>query len=254
MQLLQPVGHLVRRPHLHPAVAVDRHDAGMRLEIALVRELRAEGVLEDAIGLAEPGLDVAQLETQHGLDVRVGPLGRRAFVRAGVLVHDGRATIERLGEVDGGRQVLVLHVDRATASSAISGSAAATTATFSPMKRTRSRARSGMSNMRRPTSTSGRSAAVSTASTPGSARALEVSIRRIRACGSGLRSALPQISPGSVTSAEKRAAPVTFAAPSSRPMGCPTIRCVIDVPFLQVLTRGQPAHHPGVVRRLPRPS
>ena len=36
--------------------------------------------------------------------------------------------------------------------------------------------------------------------TAGSARAFDVSIPRMRACGSGLRSALPQTSPGSVTS------------------------------------------------------
>ena len=82
-ELLQPVGHLVRRPHLTRPSSSIATDAGVRLEIALVGELRAEGVLEDAIGLAEPSLNVAELEAKHRLDVRVGSLGRRALVGAG---------------------------------------------------------------------------------------------------------------------------------------------------------------------------
>ena len=74
-ELLEAERHLVRRPHLDPVLLVDRHDPRVRLEIALVVELRAEGVLEDPVGLPEPGLHVAELEAQHGLDVRVGPLG-----------------------------------------------------------------------------------------------------------------------------------------------------------------------------------
>src|SRR5438132_648111 len=119
----------------------------------------------------------------------------------------------------------------ASASSAMSGSSAATAATFSPMKRTRSRARSGMSNMRRPTRMSGRSAAVSTARTPGSARALDVSIFKICAWGSGLRSALPHTSPGSVTSAEYRVPAIT---------GTPGQRYLVS--------RRDQTHHLGEVR------
>jgi len=44
--------------------------------------------------------------------------------------------------------------------------------------------------------------AVTTAFTPGSASAFEVSMERIRACACGLRSILPQIMPGMVLSAE----------------------------------------------------
>ena len=45
------------------------------------------------------------------------------------------------------------------------------------------------------------SRAVTTAFTPGSASAFEVSIDLMRACGCGLRSTLPQIMPGMVVSA-----------------------------------------------------
>ena len=81
-QFLEAKGHLVRRPHLDPAGVVDRHDPRVGFEIALVVELGAEGVLQDPIGLAEPGLHVSQLEAKHGLDVRVGPLGGGALVTA----------------------------------------------------------------------------------------------------------------------------------------------------------------------------
>jgi hypothetical protein len=54
----------------------------------------------------------------------------------------------------------------AAASSAIDGLSAATAATFSPTKRTRSRASTGMSRSCRPKSFSDTSAAVTTASTP----------------------------------------------------------------------------------------
>ena len=47
-----------------------------------------------------------------------------------------------------------------------------------------------------------KSFAVTTAFTPGSASALEVSMPRIRAWACGLRSTLPQIMPGMVLSAE----------------------------------------------------
>ena len=110
-QLLEAERHLVRRPHLDPIVLVDRHDARVGLEIAMVRELRPEGVLEDVVGLAEPGLHVSQLEPENRLDVRVGPLGRRAFIGPGILVHERGAGLERLDGIEDGREILVLDLD-----------------------------------------------------------------------------------------------------------------------------------------------
>src|SRR3990172_2004551 len=60
------------------------------------------------------------------------------------------------------------------------------------------------------------------ARTPGNARALEVSIRRILAWGNGLRRTLPQINPGNSRSAVYVAFPETLAGPSTRPTGLPT--------------------------------
>jgi len=82
--------------------------------------------------------------------------------------------------------------------------AAATTATGSPMYRTRSAASTGMvtwSSARPPLASStiwflGTSAAVSTAKTPGSARAELTSMPVIRALGTGLRTRRPCSMPG----------------------------------------------------------
>ena len=60
------------------------------------------------------------------------------------------------------------------------------------------------------------SRAVTTALTPGSASAFEVSIDLMRACGCGLRSTLPQIMPGMLVSAANAARPVTLSTPSGR--------------------------------------
>jgi hypothetical protein len=110
-QLLEAEGHLVRRPHLDPPVAVDRHDARVGLDIAVMRQLRPEGVLENAVRLAEPGFHVAQREAQDRLHVRVRSLGRRALVGPRVLVDEGGARLDRGGGIDDRRQILVLHVD-----------------------------------------------------------------------------------------------------------------------------------------------
>ena len=67
------------------------------------------------------------------------------------------------------------------ASAAISGVRAATPATISPSNRTLSFAKSVRSWTNEPNRTSGRSSCVTTATTPGNARALAVSILRILA-------------------------------------------------------------------------
>src|SRR5262245_13262451 len=71
---------------------------------------------------------------------------------------------------------------------------------------------------------SGRSAEVTTAFTPGKVRALEASIRRILACACGLRSTRPQSMSGKDRSAPKLARPVTLSTPSCRIGRVPTQR------------------------------
>src|SRR5918996_3737699 len=61
-----------------------------------------------------------------------------------------------------------------------------------------------------------KSSRVITALTPGSARALEMSIDLILACGWGLLRTLPTSMPGKEKSAPKRARPVTLSTPSGR--------------------------------------
>src|SRR5712672_1934786 len=70
--------------------------------------------------------------------------------------------------------------------------------------------------------TSGKSARVTTAFTPGSASALATSIDMIRACAYGLRLILPHSMPGIFMSAPKLARPVTLSTPSGRIGRVPT--------------------------------
>ena len=90
---------------------------------------------------------------------------------------------------------------------------------------------------------SGKSAAVTTAFTPGSAFAFEVSIERIFACACGERRIFPVRVPGMVRSAPNWARPVTFGTPSGRIGRVPThlkrLNCsaVIGVSFTGHLGR-----------------
>ena len=61
----------------------------------------------------------------------------------------------------------------------------------------------------------GKSAAVITAFTPGSASALLLSMRLIRACANGLCTIFAYSIPGTTTSAPKSDFPVTFSTPST---------------------------------------
>ena len=77
---------------------------------------------------------------------------------------------------------------------------------------------------------SGKSAAVTTAFTPGSAAALLVSIETIRACACGERLILPHSIPEARVSAANTARPVTLSTPSGRIGRVPTtFRLGIDV-------------------------
>ena len=68
------------------------------------------------------------------------------------------------------------------------------------------------------------SAPVKTPSTPGMARALVVSILRMRACGWGERTIAANVSPASLKSSLKRPWPVTRRASSWRGIGLPMKR------------------------------
>src|SRR6266849_7165551 len=68
----------------------------------------------------------------------------------------------------------------------------------------------------------GRSSPVSTASTPGSARARAVSTRRIRACGCGLRRIRPKSIRGSARSSANLVCPLTLAKASGFVSDLPT--------------------------------
>ena len=69
---------------------------------------------------------------------------------------------------------------------------------------------------------SAKSSRVTTAFTPGSASALEVSIDTMRAWACGLRSTRPMSWPARLKSAPKRARPVTLSTPSGRIVRVPT--------------------------------
>ena len=108
---------------------------------------------------------------------------------------------------------------------AVAASTAATAATAWPSYSTLVRAMqlSSMSNMpESPSVRSGRSAAVSTALTPASFSAFDVSIFLILACAWGLRRILPTSWPGILKSAPYLARPVTLSIPSGRSGRVPT--------------------------------
>src|SRR2546423_7101468 len=113
---------------------------------------------------------------------------------------------------------------RSSASSAIHSSVAATAATGSPTYRTFSRASASSSWLTgRMPNLMGRSSPVSTASTPGSARARLVSTRTIRACGCGLRRIRPKSIRGSARSSANLVCPLTLAKASGLVNDLPTI-------------------------------
>src|SRR3989442_760771 len=110
---------------------------------------------------------------------------------------------------------------RSSASSAIAGSSAATAATGWPAKTTRSIASTACARVGAFFFSSGMSAAVSTARTPGSARARLTSMRRMRAWAWGLRRSLACRRPRGLRSATYWTWPVTFSGPSGRGMERP---------------------------------
>src|SRR5260370_778450 len=114
---------------------------------------------------------------------------------------------------------------KSSAAVATSSLSAATAATGSPTKRTLSSAKACSSWLtgRMPNGI-GRSFPVSTAFTPGSAAAREVSMDRIRACGGGLRGSLAKSSRGRNRTSANRVTPVTLAVASTLRWAFPTTR------------------------------
>src|SRR3989475_9479185 len=111
---------------------------------------------------------------------------------------------------------------RSRASSAIASSSAATAGTGCPTKTTRSMASTAWARVGALRFSWGMSAAVTTARTPGSARARLVSILTIRAWACGLRKSLACSRPRGLRSATYCTWPVTFSGPSGRGMESPT--------------------------------
>src|ERR1041385_8818253 len=117
---------------------------------------------------------------------------------------------------------------RSSAAVAVSSVVAATAATGSPMNRTFSTqsACSSCETGRIPNGI-GRSRPVSTAITPSSFVAADVSIETMRAWGCVLRSSLQKSMRGNARSSAKRVAPVTFATASTFRSALPMILCTL---------------------------
>ena len=113
---------------------------------------------------------------------------------------------------------------RSSASSAMASSSAATAATGWPANTTRSMASTAWARVGALRFSSGMSAAVRTARTPGSARALLASMLTIRAWACGLRRSLACSRPFGLMSATYCTRPVTFSGPSGRGIESPTPR------------------------------
>src|SRR5438876_8340357 len=129
---------------------------------------------------------------------------------------------------------------RSSAAVAISSLAAATPATGSPTNRTLSSAKACSSWLtgRMPNGI-GRSLPVSTAFTPGSARACDMSMPVMRAWGCGLRSSLAYNMRGRNRSSANLVTPVTLAVASTLRIAFPTTRRAAGC-FLRVPIQGLP--------------
>src|SRR5437879_7036721 len=131
---------------------------------------------------------------------------------------------------------------RSSAAVAISSLAAATPATGSPTNRTLSSAKACSSWLtgRMPNGI-GRSLPVSTAFTPGSARACDMSMPVMRAWGCGLRSSLAYNMRGRNRSSANLVTPVTLAVASTLRIAFPTTRraagCFLRVPIQRLPRR-----------------
>ena len=103
---------LARTPDRALAVGGRRHDAGMRLDIGLMHRLVRIAPLDDDVGVAEPGLDVALGKGDLLGDVR--GLRRHRIDTPGVevVVQQGRLGPHRRFDIDDVRQHVVVDLDQ----------------------------------------------------------------------------------------------------------------------------------------------
>ncbi len=103
---------LARAPDRALPVGGERDDAGVRLDIGLMHGLARIAALDDDIGVAEAGIDIALGKADPLGDVRgmgrlrVDPLGED------VVVQQGRLGLHRLFDVDDVRQHVVVDLDQ----------------------------------------------------------------------------------------------------------------------------------------------
>jgi hypothetical protein len=100
---------------VHDAVGVDPHHRRARLQVAAVIARRRERVLEDARGLREAGLDVADRGVAVALNVgmrMLRPLGKHERILFGMLVQHERVRLQRFVGIEESRQFFVVDDDR----------------------------------------------------------------------------------------------------------------------------------------------
>ncbi len=105
-------GQLGVGPHGDLARAVPLRDGGPGLGVPLVHAPRGEAVLEDAIGLLEPPLDVTDDDAGAIADVALAMQDRQRRVAGPALVHERRAGRQRRRHIGHRGQRLAHHVDR----------------------------------------------------------------------------------------------------------------------------------------------
>ena len=100
---------------MHEARLVDPDHRRARLDVAAMIARRREGVFENAIGLREARLDVADRRVAVTLNVRVRvhrALRKHERILFGMLVQDDRIRQQRRIGIEQPRQLLVFDVDR----------------------------------------------------------------------------------------------------------------------------------------------
>ena len=221
--LLQPVRVLDRAPDGDPVPVRRGHErVGLDGEVGHHRERL--GVLDDEIGRRGHGIHVAPAEVVLAEDVRAGQGVARAERR---VLDERRGRVERRRDREDGRAApRTRPATRAAAPSAASFVSAATAATGSPWYFVSPTARTGRSSNWGPKRGIGwgRSAAVMTRRTPGTARAALVSIEMIRARAQSSVTSFAWSTSGRWMSATYCWPPVTRSRPPTR-AGEPPIAC-----------------------------
>jgi hypothetical protein len=214
-------------------VGIQPGHRGLWLDVALVDPVGDEPPVDDRVARGQRGIHVAApvaAPLDHVVRQRLvrgellGPATDGGMLRLGRRLEVDRLAIEagaigtgldRPVEVDHRGSGVVSTSTSMAPSAAASGVSATTSATGWPAHMISSRA-SGWWSRSVPSSTIGRSAAVSTATTPGTASASDVSIDTIRAWAGRASTGRPWRRPRTSTSAANSAAPVTLGRPSTR--------------------------------------